>query len=124
MGGGQHIQISRKLVQKSSPIHLDKLIDNVCLYWFTNSITSSMRYYKENMVYETRVLNGIPTNVPAGIAACEGEILLTPLSIAKFKFTNIISYTKIPGVGHFASMEAPKQLAADIFKFVKKVEAI
>lgn len=121
--GGQDIEIPKKLLQKSPPIDLDKLIDNVCLYWFTNSITSSMRLYKENMKYETRVLNSIPTDVPAGIVACEGEILVAPPSIARFKFTNIVSYTKISGVGHFAAMEAPGPLADDIFNFVRKVEA-
>lgn len=36
------------LLDPHFPISLDAILDNVCVYWFTGTITSSMRYYAEN----------------------------------------------------------------------------
>jgi len=112
-----------KILRPNFPVSLDKLLDNLSLYWLTGSITSSMRFYRENVFSrDASELNNIPTNVPVGIVSSEGEMIISPPSIASMKFTNIVRYTDFDGVGHFAAMEAPKRLADDVWQFVETVE--
>ncbi|KAM4771341.1 LOW QUALITY PROTEIN: epoxide hydrolase 1-like [Rhinophrynus dorsalis] len=105
---------------------LDDLLTNVMIYWLTGSITSSMRFYKENF---TRDYNRTPDTkigvyVPTGIAAFPNEMVHAPRVWAKEKFRNIVTYTYMPRGGHFAAFEEPELLARDIQNFVSKVEKI
>nr|QPN96961.1 juvenile hormone epoxide hydrolase [Macrobrachium rosenbergii] len=112
------------LLQKDFPIPLDELLDNICVYWFTGSITSSMRYYAENFgrMSATFLMDRIPCEVPAGIAVFPQELLNQPKNFIAHKFHDIVTYTDQPAGGHFAAMERPQLLAADIHKFVSAVE--
>nr|DBA27391.1 TPA: hypothetical protein GDO54_011549 [Pyxicephalus adspersus] len=105
---------------------LDQLLTNVMIYWVSGSITSSMRFYKENL---TRDFQSSPTArigvyVPTGIAAFPCELVHAPRVWAKEKFSNIVTYTYMPRGGHFAAFEEPELLAADIQNFVLKVEKL
>nr|XP_027223680.1 juvenile hormone epoxide hydrolase 1-like [Penaeus vannamei]XP_027223681.1 juvenile hormone epoxide hydrolase 1-like [Penaeus vannamei] len=110
---------------KGFPIALDALLDDICIYWFTNSITSSMRYYAENMSRERAAIDtsNIPSKVPAGLAAFPEEVLLAPRSLMAHKFHDIVTYTRPSAGGHFAAMEQPGILARDFRAFVEAVEA-
>jgi len=115
------------LLQPDFPIALDKILDNICVYWFTGSITSSMRFYKENLASTAsavRTLDKIPTSVPAGIMTLSREIMVVPRNFAAEKFTNIVRYTTEGSAGHFAAMENPPLLAGDLHAFASAVEAM
>lgn len=103
---------------------LDDLLTNVMIYWTTGSITSSMRFYKEN--FKSNLNNRVDFKteifVPTGLAAFPMELMHCPKSWAQIRYRNIHSYTFMPRGGHFAAFEEPHLLADDIFNFVKKVE--
>ncbi|XP_076335451.1 epoxide hydrolase 1-like [Tachypleus tridentatus] len=105
---------------------LDELLTNVMVYWITNSITSSMRFYKE--AFSERILNchfdRLPVKVPTGIALFPNEITMLPRNIAKDQYRNIIHYSEMPQGGHFAALEEPQLLADDIWAFVEKVKKL
>ncbi|XP_044140776.1 epoxide hydrolase 1-like [Bufo gargarizans] len=103
---------------------MDDLLTNVMIYWTTGSITSSMRFYKENFTreFQTSPAAKTPVYVPTGIAAFPSELMHAPRVLAKDKFKNIITYTFMPRGGHFAAFEEPELLARDIQNFVSKVE--
>ncbi|XP_013789374.2 epoxide hydrolase 1-like [Limulus polyphemus] len=105
---------------------LDELLTNVMVYWITNSITSSMRFYKETLSERTLnyQIDRLPVKVPTGIALFPNEIAMLPRNIAKDQYRNIIHYTEMPRGGHFAALEEPKLLADDIWKFVGKVKKL
>ncbi|KAJ8361485.1 hypothetical protein SKAU_G00180100 [Synaphobranchus kaupii] len=105
---------------------LDDLLTNVMLYWTTESIVSSMRFYKENLKEnpEKRVDGRTGVYVPTGLAAFPNELLHCPLPWARWKYKNIRSYSYMPRGGHFAAFEEPQLLADDFKQFVKKVENI
>ncbi|KAG0710919.1 Juvenile hormone epoxide hydrolase 1 [Chionoecetes opilio] len=110
------------LLQPDFPIPLDEMLDNICVYWFTNSITTSMRFYAENFpTFFTRTLNNIPCRVPAGLAAFPQELALDPKNFLAHKYYDIVTYSDQPAGGHFAAMERPRLLASDIHNFVKAV---
>ncbi|XP_077138084.1 epoxide hydrolase 1-like isoform X2 [Ranitomeya variabilis] len=103
---------------------LDDLLTNVMIYWITGSITSSMRFYKENFPrdYNRTPDTKIGVSVPTGIAAFPWELAHAPRVWAKQKFRHIVSYTYMPRGGHFAAFEEPELLARDVQNFVSKVE--
>ena len=108
---------------------MDKLLDNVMLYWVTNSITSSMRFYKENLGDPTnKELVGINLNpiqnVPTAIATYSDEMFLQTKDMLSGKFKNIVQFTAMPNGGHFAAMEDPHRLYKDFISFVDKVESL
>ncbi|KAJ8985149.1 hypothetical protein NQ317_012801 [Molorchus minor] len=104
---------------------LTNLLDNVMIYWVTRSITTSMRYYSENVYKANRDLkaDGFPVTVPSGCARFKHDIIYQPDFVLKSKFKNLIHVANYDG-GHFAAFELPDILAGDIYDFVQKVEAL
>lgn len=110
------------LLQADFPIALDEMLDNVCVYWFTGSMTSSMRFYTENFSrFFTRTTDNIPCRVPAGLAVFPQELACDPKNFMAHKFYDIVTYRDHPVGGHFAAMERPHLLAADFHTFVREV---
>ncbi|EDO30223.1 predicted protein, partial [Nematostella vectensis] len=99
----------------------DELLTNVMIYWLTNSITSSMRFYKENCLTAHDV-NAIQEVVPVGLADFPDEIIHLPQPWLSATFIDIIQHTEMPRGGHFAALQEPELLAQDVMEFVRKVE--
>ncbi|XP_018309198.1 juvenile hormone epoxide hydrolase 1 isoform X2 [Mycetomoellerius zeteki] len=105
---------------------LDELLDNIMLYWVTNSFTTSVRLYAEQFT-KTSMASGIddlPVDVPVACAVFPHELAYQPKSLLRDKFTNLIQFNHLPRGGHFAAFEEPVLLADDIFSFVSTVEDI
>ncbi|GJQ78677.1 Jheh2 [Trypoxylus dichotomus] len=99
-----------------------KLLDNVMIYWVTNSITTSARLYAETFskeLMETR-MGSIPIKVPIACAKFEHEILYQSDELLKHKYVNLIQSTDIPDGGHFAAFEVPDVLAKDVWNAFEK----
>uniref|UniRef100_UPI00358EFE3C epoxide hydrolase 1 n=1 Tax=Myxine glutinosa TaxID=7769 RepID=UPI00358EFE3C len=104
---------------------LEELITNVMIYWTTNSITSSMRLYKETMGKGLNLPGkDVPVTVPTGLTVFPNELTYAPKAWVKSHFHNIVSYSYQPRGGHFAAFEEPVLLAEDVWKFVRKAEAL
>ncbi|KAH0951508.1 hypothetical protein HN011_003406 [Eciton burchellii] len=105
---------------------LDELLDNIMLYWVTNSLTTSVRLYAENLnkSYMALKIDQLPINVPSACAIFPHELLYVPEKIIRSKYINLIHYNHLPRGGHFAAFEEPALLAGDIFEFVSKVQDI
>ncbi|XP_040492055.1 epoxide hydrolase 1 [Ursus maritimus] len=103
---------------------LDELLTNVMLYWTTGSITSSQRFYKENLGQGFRAHNHdrMKVHVPTGFAAFPCELIHVPEKWVRFKYPKLISYSYMARGGHFAAFEEPELLAQDIRKFVGLLE--
>ena len=104
------------------PINKDRMLTNIMLYWLSNSITSSMRYYKENFSNMSTAVMNTPIKVPVAFADFPNELMRIPRFQLKGKFPHLTSYNTMASGGHFAAMEVPQVLADDIIQFVSKVE--
>ncbi|MGA1370715.1 MAG: epoxide hydrolase family protein [Pseudomonadales bacterium] len=93
-------------------ISRDDLLTNVSVYWFTQTITSSVRMY-----YESRHYQGRPwperVLVPTAVANCPGELAAPPRAWVERQF-NLVHWSHLPRGGHFAALEVPDLLAVDI----------
>ncbi|CAD5118344.1 DgyrCDS7054 [Dimorphilus gyrociliatus] len=105
---------------------LDELLTNIMIYWSTNSITSSVRYYKENICNEDLQFRWslVPIEVPSGYADFPNELVpITKLGV-ETKIANLIHFEHMERGGHFGAFEEPELLSKDIIKFINKVEQL
>lgn len=94
----------------------DELLSTVCIYWFTRSITSAMRLYWENRARPLKFAEAEHVNVPVGVAHFPREIPVPPRSYVERGY-KVTRWTEMPRGGHFAALEEPELLAADIRAF-------
>lgn len=94
----------------------DRLLDNISVYWLTNTINSSMRLY-----YETDARSAIPesVDVPTGHTRYPAEISMTPRVWAEEVY-DIVYWNEMPEGGHFAAMEVPELFVDDIRTFFRR----
>src|SRR5215204_1509833 len=98
----------------------DELLSNISLYWITETIHSSIRFYNEASKAPLHFLENDFINVPVGIARFHKEEPFPPRKFIERGY-NIQHWTDIPKGGHFAAIEQPELLAEDIIKFTEKV---
>ncbi len=91
----------------------DDMLTNVAVYWFTRSITSSMRLYYENRQHPADPPVPAFVSKPTAVAAFPGELYLPPPAWIKRQY-DLVRYTVQARGGHFAALEAPDLLLADI----------
>jgi pimeloyl-ACP methyl ester carboxylesterase len=95
----------------------DEVLSIISLYWFTESITSSVRLYKENGDFGFS-FNSVQQ--PMAGALFNKDIMIPPRAWAE-KIYNIVQWNEYDG-GHFAAMEMPKELSNDVIQFINKLE--
>jgi len=101
---------------------MDQLLDNVMVYYMTNSILTSQRLYKESMSNsETFDIGRMVTSVPTGCAKFRWELINQIDWILKDKYQNLIQSTYHDDGGHFVAMQLPKVLYKDFILFVNKM---
>ena len=99
-------------------IPIDALLANIAVYWFSGNITSSLRIYKENKARPLHFAPGERVLPPVGFAHFPKEILHPPRSYVERVF-DVRQWTDMPRGGHFAAMEQPDLLAAEIRRFFR-----
>jgi pimeloyl-ACP methyl ester carboxylesterase len=107
----------------------DELLTNITIYWLTETINSSIRWYYEGMNADWEASEGSNTDwqastdaalgVPVAVALFPKEIPAdtpTPRELAE-RTLNVQRWTPMPRGGHFAALEEPELLAGDIRAF-------
>jgi pimeloyl-ACP methyl ester carboxylesterase len=102
-------------------ISRDRMLANISLYWFTGAIGSSFWPYYGRLHSNWPLSPSQPVTVPTGYAAFPREIIVPPRSIAERTYTNIQRWTVMRKGGHFAAMEQPAALAAEIQQFFREL---
>jgi pimeloyl-ACP methyl ester carboxylesterase len=104
-----------------SVISRDRMLANISLYWFTGAIGSSFWPYYGRLHFGLPISPDHPISVPTGYAAFPKEIVTPPRSLAEKTYTNIQRWTEMKKGGHFAAMEQPAALAAEIQNFFRQL---
>lgn len=96
----------------------DQLITNILIYWLSGNITASTRLYYESAHSEAELFAEGKIEIPTGHAVFPGELYLPPRAWAE-QLYNIQHWTLMPKGGHFAALEVPELLAADLRAFFR-----
>jgi pimeloyl-ACP methyl ester carboxylesterase len=93
----------------------DEMLDDITLYWFTNTGTSSSRSYWDAAQGGGGPFNAvdIPT-VPVAVTIFPGEIYRAPRSWAEQSFRKLIYWNEVDKGGHFAAWEEPELFSAEL----------
>jgi pimeloyl-ACP methyl ester carboxylesterase len=82
----------------------DEMLDDITLYWVTNSVVSSSRLYWEN---NANNFNAVSVSIPAAITVFPGEIYQAPRSWASRAYHKLFYFHQVGNGGHFAAWEVP-----------------
>jgi pimeloyl-ACP methyl ester carboxylesterase len=94
----------------------DDILDNITLYWLTNTAVSSARLYWENKL-AFFAPKGI--TIPVAVSVFPDEIYAAPRSWAEKAFPKLIHYNKLDKGGHFAAWEQPDLFARELWAAFK-----
>ena len=97
-------------------ISLDVLLTNISLYWFTRTIGSSFRMYVEGRRNPLLLSAGERISPPLAVAHFPKELPMPPQSWVRRGY-NLQRWSSMSHGGHFAALECPQELAADIKRF-------
>jgi pimeloyl-ACP methyl ester carboxylesterase len=95
-----------------SALTRDDLLDNITLYWLTNTGISAARLYWEN---KADFFDAKPITIPFAISVFPHELYQTPRSWAERAYpNNLLYYNQLDRGGHFAAWEQPQLFAQEI----------
>ncbi|CDM58954.1 MULTISPECIES: epoxide hydrolase family protein [Rhizobium] len=103
--------IARVFDGKTEGLTRDDILDNITLYWLTNTAVSSARLYWENKLAFFAVKN---VTIPVAVSVFPDEIYAAPRSWTQRAYPKLIHYNKLDKGGHFAAWEQPKAFTSEL----------
>ena len=103
--------IARVFDGQTEGLSRDDVLDNVTLYWVTNTAVSSARLY-----WESKLAFFAPKGIaiPVAVSAFPDELYQAPRSWTERAYPNLIYYNKLDKGGHFAAWEQPQLLSEEL----------
>jgi pimeloyl-ACP methyl ester carboxylesterase len=96
----------------------DDVLDNITLYWLTNTATSSARLYWENgargSVIVAAAQKTAEIKLPVAITVFPEDVYRPPETWARRAYSNLIYFHEVDKGGHFAAWEQPELFAAEL----------
>ncbi|MEO7715313.1 MAG: epoxide hydrolase family protein [Capsulimonas sp.] len=103
--------ISRVFDGQSEGLTRGDILDNITLYWFTNTAVSSARLYWESKL-AFFAPKGVP--IPSAVSVFPDEIYAAPRSWTERAYPKLIYFNRVEKGGHFAAWEQPKLFSEEI----------
>ena len=89
----------------------DDVLDDITLYWVTNTGVSAGRLYWENKL---NLYNAADVAIPAAVSVFPGESYEAPRSWAERAYHKLIYYNEVDKGGHFAAWEQPQLFSQEV----------
>ncbi len=103
--------IARVFAGQSEGLTRDDILDNITLYWLTNTAVSSARLY-----WESKLAFFAPKGIaiPVAVSAFPDEIYTAPRSWTERAYPKLIHYNRLAKGGHFAAWEQPQAFSEEL----------
>jgi pimeloyl-ACP methyl ester carboxylesterase len=103
--------IARVFDGKAEGLTREDIVDNITLYWLTNTGVSSARLY-----WESKLAFFAPKGItlPVAVSAYPDELYQGPRSWAERAYPKLIHYNRLDKGGHFAAWEQPASFSAEM----------
>jgi pimeloyl-ACP methyl ester carboxylesterase len=95
----------------SGELTRDEILDNITLYWLTNTGVSASRLYWE---YKGGFFNAKGVSIPVAVSVFPGEQYQAPRSWTERAYPNLIYFNEVDKGGHFAAWEEPERFASEL----------
>jgi pimeloyl-ACP methyl ester carboxylesterase len=89
----------------------DEILDNITLYWLTNTGVSASRLYWE---YKGGFFNAKGVTIPVAVSVFPGEQYQAPRSWTEQAYPNLVYFNEVDKGGHFAAWEEPELFASEL----------
>ena len=109
--GRSYALIARVFDGEREGLTRDDVLDNITLYWLTNTAVSSARIYWEN---KFAFFAPKHVDIPVAVSAFPDEVVQMPRSWAAQAYSKLIFYKRHDKGGHFASWEQPELFVTDL----------
>src|ERR1700689_1809676 len=123
-----YLMIARAFSGKTEGLTPDDILENVTLYWLTNTAISSARLYWDTTQVSTGGgffdVRGV--KIPVAVSVFPDEIYAAPQNWAERAYPKLIHYNKLDKGGHFAAWEQPQLLSEEIrvgFRSLRSAQA-
>ncbi|MDX3761889.1 epoxide hydrolase [Streptomyces sp. AK02-04a] len=103
--------ISRAFAGVTEGLSRDDVLDNITLFWLTNTAVSAARLYAEN---KTSFFGINDVTLPVAVSVFPDELYQAPKSWSEQAYPNLIHYNRLPKGGHFAAWEQPQLLVDEV----------
>jgi pimeloyl-ACP methyl ester carboxylesterase len=100
-----------RLASSTGELTRDEVLDNITLYWLTNTGVSASRLYWE---YRGGFFDAKGVTIPVAVTVFPGEQYEAPRSWTERAYPNLIHYHRVDRGGHFAAWEQPQLLAEEL----------
>src|SRR4051812_20286923 len=114
-GGGQPAATVAAALNRTSSasgeLTRDEILDNITLYWLTNTGVSTSRLYWE---YKGGFFNAKGVSIPVAVSVFPGEQYHAPRSWTERAYPKLIHYNKLDRGGHFAAWEEPQLFSTEL----------
>jgi pimeloyl-ACP methyl ester carboxylesterase len=102
--------------QPTGGLTRDHVLDNITLYWLTNTATSAARLYWEFAQSAASLVKHPPAHVtlPVAFTVFPDELFQAPRHWVKQAYHNLVYYNEAAKGGHFAAWEEPEIFAAEL----------
>jgi pimeloyl-ACP methyl ester carboxylesterase len=87
------------------------VLDNITLFWLTNTAISAARLYWEN---KFNYLSPKNVAIPAAVSVFPDELYQAPRSWTERAYPKLIYYNKLDKGGHFAAWEQPELFGSEL----------
>ncbi|MFJ9799988.1 epoxide hydrolase family protein [Streptomyces wuyuanensis] len=103
--------ISRAFAGEPTGLTRDDVLDNITLFWLTNTAVSAARLYAEN---RTPFFGAKGVKLPAAVSVFPDELYQSPKTWTQKAYPNLIHYNKLDKGGHFAAWEQPELFVNEV----------
>lgn len=100
-----------RTISTTGELTRDEILDNITLYWLTNTGVSASRLYWE---YKGGFFNAKGVKIPVAVTVFPGEQYQAPKSWTERAYPNLIYYNQVEKGGHFAAWEQPQLFAREL----------
>jgi pimeloyl-ACP methyl ester carboxylesterase len=104
--------------QPSGGLTRDRIVDDITLYWLTNTATSSARLYWESGRAKLAAIAAgqkpPELSLPVAFTVFPGEIFQAPRSWVEKVYPNLIYFNEVDKGGHFAAWEEPELFSSEL----------
>jgi pimeloyl-ACP methyl ester carboxylesterase len=107
--------IARVFAGQKEGLTRDDILDNITLYWVTNTAVSSARlYWETTQVATSGFFDPRNITIPVAVSVFPDEIYAAPKNWAEKAYPKLIHYNKLDKGGHFAAWEQPQAFTEEL----------
>ena len=105
------VEALSRTTSASGELTRDEILDNITLYWLTNTGVSASRLYWE---YKGGFFDAKGVSIPVAVSVFPGEQYQAPRSWTEQAYPGLIHYNEVDKGGHFAAWEQPELFAEEL----------